>query len=844
MLGAFAHRSKSRRNRRRANHRHEVRRPCFEALEDRLTLSFAYWGALPPVEFNQITGPDAVIAGVDPTTNQLWLDSADFNADGWNDLVRVTLNDPGYAHLGEIFLSRTDGTLDYPLQFDPGPDPRLIATGDFAVVFDGRADFAIYHYYGFDENGVFGTSLDAWYVYHNMGNWPVVDPDLPGDYNDNGTVDAADYVMWRKTLGTSMPNYSGPDGNGNGVVDQDDHEVWSVHFGQTSPAGAGSLVAAAPATPEPATAALFGAGLVAMSGIFFHRSQLRRTRQRANRRHAVRQPRFEPLENRCLLSFTPAASYAVGGAPIGMQSGDFNGDGIPDLATANSGGGVSVLLSNGDGTFQPARSTSTTEWPSLHNAPAVGDFNQDGMLDLATSANGPGNIGFNVLLGRGDGTFVNAAPSDVFLGWTSSIITGGLNGDGMLDLVLAADDLLNGATYVRVLNGQGDGTFSQSGLYVDGPAESYSLAMADFDGDIQLDLVLGGSFTTWVILRTSDGYFQAPRDLGLVAESLTVADFNADGKPDLAATSPTSEINVQTVSVLLGNGDGSFQTARSFTAARGSVAAADVNNDGALDLVSAGGSVLLGTGDGNFGPPITTAGTGVYLVVADFNADGRPDEAMVKTTSNTVSVLLNDGIWPVVGPALPGDYNGNDVVDSADYVVWRKSGGTQADYNTWRAHFGESTGSGEGSSVAAAPAPLPALAQPDEGGANEPQGASERDAAFAALDSQLPAFIPQGKATLRRPVALPISESGMKARGNDLLLVRSTAAELDEYPSERGHRSRLISDSTEEAVETRRMALDIAFTTLNRAGWHLGGDMFRRVWAGLSVGLVSLALQS
>jgi hypothetical protein len=328
-----------------------------------------------------------------------------------------------------------------------------------------------------------------------------------------------------------------------------------------------------------------------------------------------------------------------------MKSGDFNGDGIPDLATANSGRGVSVLLSNGDGTFQPARNISTTEWPSLQNTLAVGDFNQDGKLDLATSANGPGGIGFNVLLGRGDGRFVNAAPSPVFLGWTSSIVTGDMNGDGKLDLVATGADPFNGTTYIDVLWGNGDGTFSYYYNRVNGPAEAYSPALADFDGDNKPDLVLGGNFTTWVLLRNDYGTFQEPRDLGMVAESLTVADFNADGKPDLATTSDGS------VSVLLGNGDGTFQTARSFNAAGGSVTAADVNGDRALDLVLGGGNVLLGNGDGNFGPPITTAATGEYAVVADFNGDGRPDEALTHFTNATnVTVLFNDGIWDRSSP--------------------------------------------------------------------------------------------------------------------------------------------------------------------------------------------------
>ena len=288
------------------------------------------------------------------------------------------------------------------------------------------------------------------------------------------------------------------------------------------------------------------------------------------------------------------------------------------------------------------------------------------------------------------------------------------------------------------------------------------------------------------------------------------------------------------------------------------VAVADFNGDGKLDAVTSDAdtgtvSLMLGNGNG------TLTYAGAYAVgsspsavaVGDFNGDGRPDVAAANGGSNTVSVLLNDGNWPATSPTLPGDYNGNGAVDAADYVVWRKMLGSsvpnfsgadgngngvvdQDDQAVWRAHFGETLPAvGAGSLVAAANAATPELsasvesvevterasasvepAEPDERGSIEPQGTNARDSALAVLDSRLPQFVPQGKATMRRLHALSTTDSGMKARGNDLLLVRSSAAKFDQQPSERGLNSRLINDSTEEAVETRREALDIAFATL------------------------------
>jgi hypothetical protein len=166
-------------------------------------------------------------------------------------------------------------------------------------------------------------------------------------------------------------------------------------------------------------------------------------------------------------TFLTPVDYGVGaaaGGPYDMKTGDFNGDGIPDLVTVNYyGDSVSVLLGNGDGTFQAARTTSTaTEDP---HSLLVGDFNQDGKLDLATANNfWLGRV--NILLGRGDGTFVASALPESFEG-TPSIVTGDLNGDGTLDLVTTAVSYdsygyFPVSTSVSVLLGNGDGTFART----------------------------------------------------------------------------------------------------------------------------------------------------------------------------------------------------------------------------------------------------------------------------------------------------------------------------------------------------------------------------------------------
>jgi hypothetical protein len=326
--------------------------------------------------------------------------------------------------------------------------------------------------------------------------------------------------------------------------------------------------------------------------------------------------------------------------------GDFNGDGNADLATANGGdGSASVLLGNGDGTFQTARSFPAGMYP---HSVAVGDFSGDGLLDLAVAGYGwvcdeyscePVDETVRVLLGNGDGSFQAARTFPAGRG-PRSVAVGDVNGDGLPDLAVA-----NIGTYPTY-----DGTVS-------------------------------------VLLGNGDGSFQPARNFaaGNGPVSVAVGDFNGDGLLDLAVA---NNITNGTVSVLLGNGDGSFQAARNFAAGRSpdSVAVGDFNGDSLLDLgvVSLSGvRVLLGNGDGSFQTTHISYVAGMApdaLAAADFNGDSFPDLAVANYTSNDVSILLNDGVWassPHGGPqprrplprddgALPGLLPGQPVFSAPE----------------------------------------------------------------------------------------------------------------------------------------------------------------------------------
>ena len=166
---------------------------------------------------------------------------------------------------------------------------------------------------------------------------------------------------------------------------------------------------------------------------FKSQSPTRTRRRPVRRRPPASRLCLESLEDRCLLSFSPAVNYPVGANPQAVVTGDFNGDGRLDLAVANSASNtVSILRGNANGTFQAAQNFATGAVP---RSLAVGDFNKDGKLDLVTANDGAYDV--SVLSGNGDGTF--RAPTSIGIGLRQlSVAVGDFNSDGKLDLAVAS----------------------------------------------------------------------------------------------------------------------------------------------------------------------------------------------------------------------------------------------------------------------------------------------------------------------------------------------------------------------------------------------------------------------
>jgi hypothetical protein len=554
----------------------------------------------------------------------------DVNGDGKPDVITA---DEAGSGMVSVLLGNGDGTFQAAKTFAVGSNPFGVAIAD--VNGDGKPDVLVANQNSYTAGVLLGNGDGTFQACQNFATGPGPVAVAVADLNGDGKLDIV-------TTGNASPDVSVLLGNGNGTFQAVQNwaipsPAYSVAVADLNGDGKPDLVVAT--SNSNTVSVLLGNG----NG-----------------------------------SFTAAQPFAVGNQPGSVAVADLNGDGRPDIVTANFGDNtVSVLLNTAappaTGTFSPGATVAASGGKYGAYFPTIADVNGDGKPDLI-EPNYYANV-VSVFLGNGDGTFQAAVNTPAGPGPTR-VTVADVNGDGIPDLAVT----YYGANEVAVLLGNGNGTFKPATQVLQTGNDPQNIQVADLNGDGKPDLAVSSFSSTGVMvfLGNGNGTFQAAQNFSVGSNSyhVAVADVNGDGKPDIISSNGDYTPSSYGVSVLLGNGNGTFQAAQTtaLSAKPFFLDVGDINGDGKPDLVagtfsgssypnySGGVVVLLGNGNGTF-----TAGLNMnlglenfYQTLADVNGDGKLDLVTASFTKDIASVYLGNGDGTFASPlntVVPQTYN-------------------------------------------------------------------------------------------------------------------------------------------------------------------------------------------
>ncbi len=370
---------------------------------------------------------------------------------------------------------------------------------------------------------------------------------------------------------------------------------------------------------------------------------------------------FFSVYSQCLpADFSLPISYATPDSASGVCSADINKDGWPDLAVTNKASNqVTILLNNGDGTFQIDVSYSVGDNP-LYIACAY--LNGDDYPDLI-SANSESNS-ISILINDGTGSFLPSLAYSVGA-LPLSVFPADFNNDNIVDIAVTNYQANN----ISVLFGNGDGTFNFDNTYQVGSLPR-SIVAADIDGDYDKDVVVANAGTNLisVLFNNGSGSFGSRTDYltGLYPHSVLLLDINGDTNLDIAS----ADYYDNEISILRNNGDGTFQNRIFYSTGvhPKSIADFDFNLDGWVDIVSVNDNsitVLKNNGAGQFTEttayPLPQYATSA--ITPDIDQDNDPDIAVAAYTTGNIYVLLNLH-YPQIIESIPGQNSTNIPMES------------------------------------------------------------------------------------------------------------------------------------------------------------------------------------